>query len=82
MTKQNEIHAFLSLLNSVGGVGSLSAWFRRWRGSIKLSCGSKKRRGSKYLREWRRFEVFCSNGIIKNFAKFTGQHLCSSVLLR
>ena len=24
-------------------------------------------------------EVFCKNGVLKNFAKFTGKHLCQSL---
>ena len=26
-----------------------------------------------------RLEVFCRNGVVKNFAKFTGKHLCQSL---
>ena len=26
-------------------------------------------------------EVFCKKGVLKNFAKFTGKHLCQSLLL-
>ena len=26
-------------------------------------------------------EVFCSKGVLKNFAKFTGKHLCQSLFL-
>ena len=26
-----------------------------------------------------RSEVFCKNGVLKNFAKFTGKHLCQSL---
>ena len=25
-------------------------------------------------------EVFCKKGVLKNFAKFTGKHLCQSLL--
>ena len=24
-------------------------------------------------------EVFCNNGVLRNFAKFTGKHLCKSL---
>ena len=27
-------------------------------------------------------EVFCKKGVLKNFAKFTGKHLCQSLFLR
>ena len=26
-------------------------------------------------------EVFCKNGVLKNFAKFTGKHLCQGLFL-
>ena len=46
---------------------------------IKNSCNGanehfKKEKGS-------RPEVFCKKGVLKNFAKFTGKHLCQSFLL-
>ena len=46
---------------------------------IKNSCSGangqfKKEKGS-------RPEVFCKNGVLTNFAKFTGKHLCQSLLL-
>ena len=46
---------------------------------IKYSCNGangqfKKEKGS-------RPEVFCKKGILRNFAKFTGKHLCQSLLL-
>ena len=28
-----------------------------------------------------RQEVFCKKGVLKNFAKFTGKHLCQSLFL-
>ena len=34
-----------SLLNSIGGVGSVGAWFRGWRESVKFWRGSEKWRG-------------------------------------
>ena len=27
----------------------------------------------------RRWEVFCKKGVLRNFAKFTGKHLCQSL---
>ena len=27
-------------------------------------------------------ELFCEKGVLKNFAKFTGKHLCWSLLLK
>ena len=48
-----------SLLNSVGGVGSVGTWihgWRGWRGPIKFWYGSKKWRGwrgSEFWRGWR-----------------------------
>ena len=37
------------------------------------SCVSKKSRSS-------RPEVFCKNGVLKNFTKFTVEHLCQGLL--
>ena len=28
-----------------------------------------------------RLDVFCKKGVLKNFAKFTGKHLCHSLFL-
>ena len=44
-----------SLLNSVGGVGSVGEWVREWRGSKKWRGwrGSKKRREWRGLKFWR-----------------------------
>ena len=49
------VWAIRSLLNSMGGVGSVGAWIRRWRGwreYIKFWRGSKKWRGWRGSKKW------------------------------
>ena len=38
---------------------------KHWKSEFRSSCP----------------EVFCKPGVLKNFAKFTGKHLCQSVSL-
>ena len=45
-------------------------------GPLNFDVGNRIKR-----RVWRGCEVCYYKGIIKNFAKFTGKHLCWSILL-
>ena len=35
---------------------------------------------SKWIYRGSRLELFCSKGVLRNFAKFTRKHLCQNVL--
>ena len=41
-----------------------------------------KKHHQKFLTKSNRPEVFCKKGALKNFAKFTGKHLCWSLLFK
>ena len=47
--------------------------------AVKDSCGLVKTRKKPKARSSRP-EVFCKKGVLRNFAKFTGKHLCQDLL--
>ena len=45
---------------------------------MELFCKNSSRMRPSYIRSIRP-EVFCKTGVLRNFAKFTGKHLCQSL---
>ena len=43
---------------------------------IEFRSSLKKTEENRKLYRSSQLEVFCKNGVFKNFAKFTGKHLC------
>ena len=53
--------------------GLLRKLQRRWYFELSKICWTEF-----YILRSRRPKVFCKKGVLKNFAKFTGKHLCQS----
>ena len=54
----------------------------RWMGNTQIECSPKYIQYTDLLAitfRSSRKEVFCKKGVLRNFAKFTGKHLCQSL---
>ena len=52
--------------------------------TVIMDLDTKKSRGGKFVLgngRSSRPDVFCRKGVLRNFAKFTGKHLCQSLFL-
>ena len=61
-----------SITGTCGGV--------TWGGSFRLNLIWISERGLKTQSRSSRPEVFCKKGVLRNFTKFIGKHLCQSLL--
>ena len=61
-----------SITGTCGGV--------TWGGSFRLNLICISERGLKTQSRSSRPEVFCKKGVLRNFTKFIGKHLCQSLL--